>query len=108
MRLAANRVMVNPGMERLGHLSGGAIEGDPVPAVCGIGDQKTLGSQPIGELVDIGVAETEAVGILGGSQPVMVGRRSGILLVLQQLGKLSLLMARRLQEQDDGVYGVGR
>ena len=66
---------------------------------------QTLRLQPPGEGCKIGIGEPEALAYLGGSEPVMIAGRSGILLVGQKGLKGQLLPGRSRQHQGQVLQG---
>ena len=72
-------------------------------------DGESLGSQPGGDLVQIGGSGAEALGVGFGRQPVVEVRRGGILLLGQQLFEGGLLGGRWPEhERDIAEFEVGR
>src|SRR5271157_182385 len=74
------------------HVCRCAAESDKYPAWRNPVDVQALRLQPAGHAFDILLGESEALPNLGRSEPAMVVRRSGVLLVCEQLFEGRLLL----------------
>src|ERR1017187_5778296 len=95
--------IVNLGLENTLDLGGGSAEDDKVAGAGDLANAEALGLEPGGELLNVVGAEAEAIGILLGREPLVVLRRTGILLLRQKLSDGLLLTRARHGEQRDVV-----
>src|SRR5260370_25758238 len=84
VRLSVDFVVMDFGAERALGLGGGTAEADPGAAASDVCHGKALAGQPLGDFVDIGLAHAKAIGVLLGSEPLVVFR-GGLILEVRGL-----------------------
>ena len=94
-------------VKRIGDLSGGPGERDPIASARLFVDGEAFGLEPRGHFGEIAGAETEALTELLGRQPFMKLRRRRVLLVGEQRVQFRLLRGRSL-EHDLHIFHAHR
>jgi hypothetical protein len=106
---AVDSVAVQFGLECIADLRRGAAEADEGAAGGDPVNVQALGGEPVGNGCDLAGGGTEALAYLCGCEPVVIVRRSGVLLVDQELLKGCFLLRRTGEDEGDVVEGaIGR
>jgi hypothetical protein len=84
-------ILMQLGSKRILHAAGGSTHGDPSAAARHRRDSQALRFEPLGDLRQIRIAQSETLRVFLGRQPAMIIRRPGRLLFGEQLVQFRLL-----------------
>src|SRR5258708_2715790 len=96
--LSADHVLVDWGMKRFLHLAGGAGELNQSTS-SGRAHLKAVRLEPRRDGLNVGIGRAELFAELCGSEPLVIVRRSLVLLIVEQTPEGGLLLRTALQNQ---------